>query len=246
MADRSIFDDPLIKAAYDELRSRPGRPNDVIEQPALRSLMPSLQGKEIVDLGCGTGGMARWLLEQDARSVQAFDASEEMISEAAKLGNDPRLCYQRCRIEDVNIPDGSADLVVSGLAFHYVDDFASLSKRIGKWLREGGCLVFSVEHPIMTCASRQWAEANDGTRLHWPVDRYLEEGARTIHWLGVDMPREHRTVASYVNSLIDSGLIISRLLEPGPDRVSLNQWPKLADHTRRPSFLVIRADRLTA
>ncbi len=58
MADRAIYDDPIFNVAYKELRSQEGRPNDIIEQPALRSLMPSLQRKEIIDLGCGTGGMA--------------------------------------------------------------------------------------------------------------------------------------------------------------------------------------------
>ncbi len=178
--------------------------------------------------------------------MKAFDASEQMIGEAQKLGGDSRLSYQQCRIEDVELPEKCADVIMSGLAFHYVADFASLSKRMAGWLREGGSLVFSVEHPIMTCASRQWAEAPDGTRLHWPVDRYLEEGPRIVSWLGVDTPREHRTTASYVNSLIGAGLIIRNLLEPGPDDVSVNRWPKLVDCTRRPAFLIIRADRSTA
>ncbi|MBA4221592.1 MAG: class I SAM-dependent methyltransferase [Methylobacterium sp.] len=246
MADRALYDDPLISVAYSELRSRPGGPNEVIEQPALRSLMPSLQGRDVVDLGCGSGGLARLALEQGARSVRAFDASEQMIREAIKLGGDSRSRYEIGRIEDVVLPDRSADVVISGLALHYIPDVMTLSRRVSGWLREGGSFIFSVEHPIMTCASRQWAEATDGTRQHWPVDRYLEEGTRLVRWLGVDTPREHRAVASYINALIDAGLVIRRVLEPGPDPVSLQQWPKLADHIRRPAFLIIRADRQSA
>lgn len=246
MVDRALYDDPLVSVAYGKLRSRPGRPNEVIEQPALLSLMPPLQGKDVVDLGCGTGGLARLALGQDVRSVKAFDASEQMIQEAIKLGGDARAHYVISRIEDVELPDRSADVVVSGLALHYIHDFVTLSIRVRGWLREGGSFIFSVEHPIMTCASRQWAEAADGTRQHWPVDRYLDEGPRLVRWLGADTPREHRTVASYVNALIDAGLIIHRLLEPGPDPASLQQWPKLADHVRRPTFLIIRADHPVA
>jgi SAM-dependent methyltransferase len=246
MTDRALYDDPLVSLAYGKLRSRPGRPNEVIEQPALRSLMPSLQGKDVVDLGCGSGGQARWALEQGARSVKAFDASEQMIREAIKLGGDSRSRYEIGRIEDVELPDRSADVVVRGLSLHYIHDVVTVSRRVRGWLREGGSFIFSVEHPIMTCASRQWAEAADGTRQHWPVDRYLDEGPRLVCWLGADTPREHRTVASYMNALIDTGLVIRHVLEPGPDPASLQQWPKLADHIRRPSFLIIRADHPAA
>jgi 2-polyprenyl-3-methyl-5-hydroxy-6-metoxy-1,4-benzoquinol methylase len=166
MVDRPIYDDPFINAAYSELRSQPGRPNDIIERPALQSLMPALQGRTVVDLGCGTGGMSRWALGQGAVSVQSFDASETMVSEAAKLGNDPRLIYQQSRIEDIEFPVSSVDVVMSGLALHYVRDLATLIHRVARWLKPGGSLLFSVEHPIMTCASRRWTETADGTRLH--------------------------------------------------------------------------------
>jgi ubiquinone/menaquinone biosynthesis C-methylase UbiE len=243
MADRSEFDDPAISASYAQLRLRPGRPNDAIEQPALQSLMPEVDGKFVVDLGCGTGQMARWVVNNGARSVLAFDASEKMISEAVSLGDNSQIHFRKHRIEDVDLPDGSVDIVMSGLALHYVADFPRLAGRIRNWLRESGSLVFSVEHPIMTCSTRKWIEAPDGTRMHWPVDRYLDEGSRTVEWLGTVMPREHRTTATYVNSLLDAGLSIQRLLEPGPSDESLDQWPALADHKRRPAFLVIRADR---
>jgi SAM-dependent methyltransferase len=175
--------------------------------------------------------------------VLRLDSSEPLEMLKGTLGGDSRVRYELSRIEDVELPDRSVDVVISGLALHYVGDFVSLSNRVGTWLRDGGSFVFSVEHPIVTCASREWAEAPDGARLHWPVDCYLDEGARLVRWLGTDTPREHRTIASYMNAMIDAGLIIRRLLEPGPDPASLKQWPKLADHKRRPSFLIIRADR---
>lgn len=137
MVDRALYDDPLVSVAYGKLRSRPGRPNEVIEQPALHSLMPLLHGKDVVDLGCGAGGLARLALEQNARSVKAFDASEQMIREAIELGDDSRSHYKMGRIEDVELPDCSADVVVSGLALHYIRDFVTVSKRVRGWLREG-------------------------------------------------------------------------------------------------------------
>lgn len=86
----------------------------------------------------------------------------------------------------------SVDLVISGLALHYVADFSSVASHIATALRSGGSFVFSVEHPLLTCDKRQWHTAEDGSRLHWPVDRYLLEGQRRVSWLNRnDIPRYH-------------------------------------------------------
>lgn len=242
-----LYDDPEFYAAYATLRSQPGRINDVVEQPALRSLLPSLVGRDVADLGCGTGGMSRWALLQGARSVIAVDASDRMLAEARSLGGDPdRLRFVLSDIDRLELEPGSLDVVMSGLALHYVVDFGQLARRIATALRPGGAFVFSVEHPMTTCTSRAWTEGAEGERLHWPVDRYFEEGSRNVRWLGADTPREHRTVATYINAVVDSGLTIACVLEPSPSAADVERWPHLADHARRPAFLIIRADRALA
>jgi hypothetical protein len=45
--------------------------------------------------------------------------------------------------------------VVSSLAFHYVADLPGLLGRIGQWLRPGGLLLFSLEHPVVTAAPQR-------------------------------------------------------------------------------------------
>lgn len=246
MEEQPLFDDPSINRTYHELRSQPGHPNDAIEQPAVRSLIPTLQDKVVVDLGCGAGAMARWATQQGAASVHAYDASRRMIDEATRLTSDPRIRYEQRRIEDLDLAADSIDVVMSGLALHYVADFERVANLVANGLKQSGTFVFSVEHLIMTCADRNWVEAPNGTRLHWPVDRYLHEGPRLVQWLGAEVPRQHRTVAHYLNALIDAGLLIRRVLEPGPDTATLKQWPNLADHLPRPSFLLLRADRPSA
>ena len=39
-------------------------------------------------------------------------------------------------MEDLRFPDGSFDVVLSSLAFHYVEDFGALVRNIGRWLAE--------------------------------------------------------------------------------------------------------------
>jgi hypothetical protein len=76
--------------------------------------------------------------------------------------------------------------------------------------------------------------------LHWPVDNYQQEGPRQTQWLADHVVKYHRTVATYVNTLIDSGFRIAKLSEPEPPPEMQNE-PDGQDDRRRPTFLLIAA-----
>ena len=77
--------------------------------------------------------------------------------------------------------------------------------------------MFSVEHPIFTALPAQdWYYGSNGERLHWPLDNYQMEGRRQTNWLAENVIKYHRTVATYVNTLIKTGFRIAKLEEPKP------------------------------
>jgi SAM-dependent methyltransferase len=184
-------------------------------------------------------------MRQGAASVIGFDASETMLERARQQGPDTEnLRFSQVDLDQLDLGEQKFDLIVSGLALHYVADFPRLAGWVAQALRPGGCFVFSVEHPVITCSDRAWVCREDGSRAHWPVDHYLDEGPRAVNWLGFDdVPRYHRTVSGYVEPLLEAGLTIRRLLEPGPSTEDMEKWPRLADQRRRPAFLVVRADK---
>jgi len=246
----ALYDDPQFFAAYDEMRALDGRLNDTVEAPTLVSLMPKLKGIAAADIGCGMGAMCRWLITQGAASVVGFDASKKMLARARQESPaTENLRYEHADIEHIDLSERSLHLVVSGLALHYVGDFEKCARQVSRALWPGGCFIFSVEHPIITCSKREWVCRDDGSRIHWPVDHYLvdhylDEGSRTVSWMGFDdVPRYHRTVSGYVSALIDAGLVLHRLLEPGPSPDAIAKWPRLADQRRRPPFLVVKAEK---
>lgn len=241
-----LYDDPALFQAYDAMRMQDGTLNEVVEIPSLISLMPKLAGIAVADLGCGTGAMCRWLLTQGAVSVTGFDASGRMLSQAREQSPDTNnLHYVQADLEVLHLPQNSFDLILSSLALHYVTDFTTVVRSVSAALKPGGCFIFSVEHPVVTCHRREWLTGEDGTRSCWPVDHYLDEGPRSIGWMGSEnVPRHHRMIASYVNSLLDAGLVLNRLIEPGPSEEAIARWPRLADQRRRPPFLLIKASRI--
>lgn len=239
---QNIYDDPDFYAGYARLRETGTGLNDVLEQPALRRLLPkTLSGLRILDLGCGFGDFARFARDQGAGSVLGIDVSDKMIDAACARTHDDAINYQKTSIEDFDPADHTAfDLVVSSLALHYVADYQSAIGKIARTLSPGGSFVFSVEHPICTARAEQnWVRDGSGKPLYWPVDQYRDEGPRDTNWFVQGVIKYHRTVETYVNGILDAGLILTGLLEPEPiENADEEKW---GDHRRRPPFLILSA-----
>ncbi|MFD0871596.1 class I SAM-dependent methyltransferase [Paenibacillus residui] len=214
------------------------------EWHAFRALLPELRDKRVLDLGCGFGWHCRYAREELARSVVGIDLSEKMLARAREDTNDSAIEYRRLAIEDIDFPAEEFDVVISSLALHYVERFDIVCRKVHHCLVSGGAFVLSVEHPIFTAlAAQDWYYGPQGERLHWPVDDYQKEGLRQTHFLEHDVVKYHRTVATYVNALTESGFSISKLSEPQPTVELQAQIPEMRDETRRPMFLLIAAVR---
>lgn len=236
---QNVYDDPTFFEGYKSLRQADTGLNGVLEVPAMNALLPALQGLRILDLGCGFGDFARYARNQGAAEIVALDVSENMITEARRLTHDHSVLYIHSAIEGF-LPDMKRfDLVVSSLALHYVADYAAVAKNVFSALLPGGSFVFSVEHPICTAHPAGWTRAADGSALHWPVDRYHFEGQRQTKWFVDGVTKFHRTLETYINTLIGAGFSMNRIGEPTPSGAALQSRPALHDALRRPPFLLI-------
>lgn len=240
---QNIYDVPDFYEGYKNMREAGSGLNDCLEQPAFRKMVPDLTGKDILDLGCGMGHLANWCADGGAKSIVAADISENMLSEARIRHARPNIEYMQMSMEKVHFPAGSFDMVVSSLAMHYVEDYQGLVAKIFNWLRPGGWLVASMEHPIVTAhtSGHGWFYDDNGVRLHYPIDHYQQEGLRQTHWYVDDVERFHRTISTLMNGLIEAGFTIDRVEEPEPIPEALITRPDLLHESRRPSFLLIRA-----
>ena len=240
-APQDIYDDPDFFVGYERLRRTRAGLNEVLEQPALRSLLPqSLAGLRILDLGCGFGDFARAARREGARTVVGIDVSWRMLERAAALTDDPAIEYRRQSVERLDLDGDRFDLVVSSLALHYVEDYAGALARVANVLRRGGRFAFSVEHPICTALPhQQWVRDADGRPLYWPVDEYQREGRRETRWFVDGVIKHHRTVATYVAGLLAAGFTLTGLCEPTPAIGVDAPVPDLDLHRRRPPFLLL-------
>ena len=144
-------------------------------------------------------------------------------------------------IEDIDYPDDSFDVVISSLVFHYVESFEVICNKIHHCLVRGGDFLFSVEHPIFTAqGNQQWCCDPNGKPLHWPVDHYFNEGARKANFLGLEVVKYHKTLTTYINTLVQCGFELLKLVEPQPADYLMNE-PGMKEELRRPMMLLIAA-----
>lgn len=122
--------------------------NAHFERPSLQAMLPSLTNKDVLDLGCGPGVYAEYLLENNAR-VTAIDASSEMIDIVKKkLGVKLNAYTQDLSLGLPGEKDNSYDLVICPLTIHYIEDLSLLFKDIKRVLKKDGCFIFSTHHPL--------------------------------------------------------------------------------------------------
>jgi len=237
---QNIYDDPRFLAGYSEFpRSRDGLVA-TSEWPAFRALLPTIAGRTVVDLGCGFGQLSRWLGDQGAASVLGIDLSEKMLARARLETINPAVAYALGNLDELVLPPGSADLIVSSMALHYVEDFGRLAATLFATLTPGGQLVFSVEHPIYAArAEPEWITAADG-REAFAIADYAVEGRRITNWIVDGVVKYHRTIGTMLNILIAAGFQYRTVDEWKPSDEQLAAHPEWRNtELTRPMFLLM-------
>lgn len=213
------------------------------EWSELQKLLPDFAGRRVLDLGCGYGWHCIYAAEQGASYVLGTDISEKMLAVAREKTASPAVEYACAAMEDLSYPDGSFDVVLSSLAFHYIEDFGAMAQKISRWLAPGGQFVFSCEHPVFTAYGTQdWYYGENGEILHFPVDNYYYEGKREAVFLGEQVTKYHKTLTTYLNGLLNSGFTLEHIVEPQPPQDMLD-IPGMRDEMRRPMMLLVSAKK---
>ena len=235
------YDDEVFFQKYSEMnRSKEGL-KGAGEWSELQKLLPDFEGARVLDLGCGYGWHCEYAAIHGAKSVVGIDISERMLHIAKEKHSHTCVQYRKQAMEDLVFEEAAFDAVISSLAFHYVKDFDTLVKHISEWLIPGGSFVFSVEHPVFTAyGSQDWYYDEQGNILHFPVDHYFEEGQREAVFLGEKVIKYHRTLTSYLNTLLCYGFELEHVVEPQPP-LDMLDLPGMKDEMRRPMMLLIAA-----
>lgn len=245
MSKQNIFDNVTFFDEYKKLRSVEANANNLFEIPALTSLMPNLQGKKVLDLGCGFGEHCKAFVTLGAEKVVGIDISSKMLEIAKQNNSHQKITYINMSIEDIALLNETFDVVVSSLALHYVENFSNVACNVYNLLNKGGVFVFSQEHPLVTChtSGDRWTRNENGEKLHLNISNYGIEGERETTWFVDNVKVYHRTFSNIVNTLIEAGFCLERMIEPLPTAELLEKHPKYSDLFHKPDFLLIKAKK---
>lgn len=245
MAQQNIYDDEIFFERYKKLRNNEVNANNLFEIPALFSMMPDLKGKRVLDLGCGFGEHCKRFVECGASKVVGVDISQKMLEVARLENSDPRITYLNIPMEEITQLQEQFDVVISSLAFHYIEDFEGVIKNVYDMLDVGGIFLFSQENPLCTCHSGgdRWTRDTNGNKLFLNLADYGVEGERESVWFVDNVKKYHRTFSTIINTLIGAGFSIERMIEPLPTDELLEKYPDYKDLFHKPDFLLIKVKK---
>ena len=103
-----------------------------------------LQGKRVLDIGCGQGDTSVFFALGGAE-VHALDVSEKMVSVTIELakrhGVDGQVHAQTCRVEDMKFTDDYFDLIFADGVLHHLD-MPKAVPNIVRVMKRGGRGIF--------------------------------------------------------------------------------------------------------
>lgn len=241
----NLYDDIHFFEGYCKIRDNLHNYNNLVEQPAIKKLLPQLEGKVVLDLGCGYGNNCRDFIERGAKRVVGVDLSSKMLEVAKRENAHPNIEYIQMDMNEIMQLKESFDLVFSSLAFHYVADYRLLISHIKKLLKVGGVLLYSQEHPCTTAPKKGciWTKDEEGHKLYTHLSDYMYSGIRKVMWLDTQVEKYHRSLSEIINTLIKEDLTIEEMVEPVPDEQALLKRADMIDEFHRPTALIIKARR---
>jgi SAM-dependent methyltransferase len=207
--------------------------NAYYDRPATLSLLPDVDGKRVLDAGCGPGAYAQWLVDHGAE-VLALDVSPKMVRFARRRLGTRATVLQADFSQPLDfLPDASFDVVLSALALDYVADWRAVFREFHRLLRRAGWFIFSVGHPFA-----DFARHNDGD--------YFDTELVEEEWTGFGTPARvrfyRRSLQEVLNPLLEAGFVLDSILEPQPtsefQRAAPDDYEVLC---RQPGFLCVCA-----
>lgn len=126
-------------------------------------------GGRLLDLGCGTGELARDLAASGFR-VTGCDIAPQMLRRATAADPDARVGWLRLGSQWSTLPFGpaSVDAVVAASVLEYVPDPGAVLRECARVLRPGGVLLCTVPNPAHPV---RWLEWLAGQTARMPVAR---------------------------------------------------------------------------
>ena len=238
---------------FDFVQNGLSDPNSIfyLSANAVLALIGDLDGKIVCDIACGEGNLSRKLAAQGA-VVTAVDISENLLAHARQQAGALSITTIRDDAQILKqLPSQFAQIAICNLALMDIPDFAAVFAAVHRVLATNGIFVFSVLHP---CFETPYRVPESHIQLDQQgnfeavlVRRYAAEGYWNSGGTGMrgTFGAYHRTLSTYLNSLMKAGFQIKQLLEP---RLPIGHYIHLGHqiNSRVGQLLVVSAQKVAS
>jgi SAM-dependent methyltransferase len=190
--------------------------------------LPDVDGKDVVELGCGTAYFSAWLAKRGARPV-GVDVTPAQLESARECQRQLGIEFPlvEASAEDVPLPDGSFDLALSEYGASIWCEPERWLAEAARLLRPGGELVFLTNSTLAILCS-----PDDDTPI---VERLVRPQFGMYRF---DWPGENEGINFYV----PHGEWIRLLGENGFEVVALHELQAPADAVDHPHYAFVHAE----
>lgn len=234
----------LSRAGYDVYR-------DLLNTPAFFAILPEVNGLRGLDVGCGEGTQTRLAAERGAR-MTGLDVAPTFVREAARAGGG--VAYVNGSAEALPFADGVFDFAIATMSLMDVPRPEVALREIGRVVRAGGFLQFSISHPCFSTPHRKLLRDAQGEAYAVEVGKYFErQDGRLERWIFGAAPAEtrarlrpfevplfHRTLSEWLMALLAAGFALEHVAEPCVDVETALRAPQVADTRVVSYFLHVR------
>lgn len=172
-------------------------------------LFGDIDGKKVLDIGCGSGHSLKWCGDNGAVDLWGLDMSTKQIGNANKFLRDcgyaPKL-FNAPMESDCGLPQNYFDIVYSIYAIGWTVDLQTTFRRISSYMKKDGIFIFSWDHPLMHCVDVQ-----DDKLIF--EGSYFDEGLFTFEKGGQPVSLYNRRMSTYINALAKAGFAVEQVVE---------------------------------
>tara|TARA_Y100000310_G_scaffold343694_1_gene452530 strand:- start:154 stop:855 length:702 start_codon:yes stop_codon:yes gene_type:complete len=190
---------------------------DLSFKPVILEELKNLDGKKVLDIGCGNGNYTKILAERGAL-VTGIDFSEKQIELARKINPHENVTY--LTLDGGNMPkieDNSMDFVFMKLVVPSLESKSKLSEvlsEIKRVLKQNGEFIFVILHPLYLLSKHPLDRP-----ISFKEEKYFDEGSNfqseAITNKGNKMIFEetHFSLTYLTKIMVENKLLIERLIE---------------------------------
>jgi ubiquinone/menaquinone biosynthesis C-methylase UbiE len=171
-----------VASSYEDWFESPlGKYVDSLEMESLDRILEGIEGSAAIEIGAGTGHIARRLLSRFGRVV-AVEPSQAMREEGMRRTDDTRVSWYDDVAERLRFAEGSFDCALFFTVLEFVDDPRKAIREALRVVRPGGRLVVGYLHPLSPWSALYRHLGERGT-MPWAAARFYTRD-ELEHWVG--------------------------------------------------------------